>query len=233
MAHYNEVEFYALSFDGSKKSNTWKLIIEKDEEIYCMSKQNGKDIKISIHKSGEVHIALTSEYAKRADIKNQERYFKRFNLAKLTDKRKTIDAKDIDLTKKFEIAGSVLFLSTELKNDVDETEDSKAGIPLKFSKGKNVMNVLICISCVPKFKFNNISWGKEIFRAKLPRTERTISLVVREYRHSIQIRSILKYAYKKKKQLVPRKERKNYMQATIGTVNDWGVESVVEINYRK
>lgn len=198
-----------------------------------MSKQNGRDIKISVHKSGEVHTALTSEYARRADIKNRERFFKRFNLAKLSDKRKTMEGKDIDLTKKYEIAGSVLFFSTELKNDVVKTEDSEAGIPLKFSKGKNVINVLICISCSPKFELNNISWGKEIFRAKLPRTERTISLVVREYRDNKQIRSTLKYAYKQKKQLVPRKEWKNYMQATVGIENDWGVESVAEINYRK
>lgn len=80
-----------------------------------MSVKNGKDLKFSFHKSGQVQLALTSELTQKLNIKNQERYLSKIQLAKPGDEFK--DAKInqiIDIDNKYEVCACIAFSTTEL-----------------------------------------------------------------------------------------------------------------------
>ncbi len=62
------------------RSSLWNVIASRND-LMLIATAWGDDFKVTLHKSGECHSALTSEYAKRSKIRNQERYFARWSVA--------------------------------------------------------------------------------------------------------------------------------------------------------
>lgn len=160
MSHYKELRLFVLSNDKLYRSNIWRIVIENDGEIYVMSEQNGKDIKISIHKSGEIHSGLTGEVVKRLDIHNQERYFCKRNFYPESEET-AIEAEtlqDLDLSDKHEIAYCVIFPCSELsvpyikEQDLDKNFATYAVI---LPNDNSVCEIYICISHMPGFVFES------------------------------------------------------------------------------
>lgn len=50
---------FAVLWKNGQTSNTWGVRVEKDGDVYIYCRDNMKEMKISLHKSGKQHIAFT------------------------------------------------------------------------------------------------------------------------------------------------------------------------------
>ena len=69
------LRFAVMMNDGSS-SNSWRVWVEKEGDAYICCRDNMGEIKVSLHKSGQQHIAITSR--SRPEVVSDNRYWNRW-----------------------------------------------------------------------------------------------------------------------------------------------------------
>lgn len=220
MSKSNKFYFVAVDKQSNMQSNIWELIVQKNDEIYLLSRVNGHDYKISIHKSGEVHAALTSEFAKKHNIKNQERYFLRKKM--ILQSQTLIDAttgNSFQTDEKYEIAHSIIFSSTELSNAYNEENLNKLWSDvyvLEFPTNNSVIELWFCIASTLETEIEEFSNIDKIFSFKLPSSGRHFVVLGKTYELTPDFQETINEARNKAILMIKPEERQFVKQITVG-----------------
>lgn len=233
MSKSNKFYFVAVDKQSNMQSNIWELIVQKNDEIYLLSRVNGQDYKISIHKSGEVHAALTSEFAKNHNIKNQERYFLRKNM--ILQNQTLIDAttgNSFQTNDKYEIAHSIIFSSTELSNVYNEENLNKLPSDvyvLEFPNNNSVIELWFCIASTLETEIKEFSNIDKIFSFKLPSSDRDFVVLGKTYDLTPDFQKTLNEAREKALSLIESENRQYVKQITVGLSSPNEPDATIEL----
>ncbi len=233
MSKNNKIYFVAVDKQSNMQSNIWELLIQKNDEIYLFSRVNGQDYKISIHKSGEVHAALTSEFAKNYNIKNQERYFLRNNM--ILQSQTLIDAttgNPFQTDEKYEIAHSIIFSNTELPDIYNEEKlnglQSDVYV-LEFPDNNSIIELWFCVACTLETEIEEFANIDKIFSFKLPSSGRHFVVLGKTYELTPDFLKTINAARKKAISMIKPENRQFAKQITVGLSSPDEPDATIEL----